>query len=71
MAYANPQQYPHIRALKVCLACGGRKHEGLLVCWPCHNALSMQHDAGYGPTMDRVIAHAEALCERRDAEHLQ
>lgn len=60
MGQANANQYPAVRAMRICLGCGGAKHVGLLVCWHCHNELQMQHDNGYGPTMDRVIEKAQA-----------
>lgn len=59
MGIANSEQYPVVRAMKICLACGGGKDVGLLVCWECHNQLKMIYDDGYGPTMDRVIQKAQ------------
>lgn len=63
MAYADQEQYPHIRAMTLCLACGGGKTVGLLVCWPCHNELKMVHDVGYGLTMERVLLRANDTAE--------
>lgn len=63
-----PVQYPKVRALTVCLACGGGKSAGLLVCWPCHNDLSVAHEHGYGMIMDRVIQVIDAQLTKRDHE---
>lgn len=63
MAQANKQQFPHVRALTICLACGGPKDAGLLVCWPCHNELKLIHDHGYGPDVDLLIETADAKAE--------
>lgn len=67
-AYFDDQQYPHVRAMKTCLACGRAKIVGELVCWPCNNHLKIVHDGGYGPDVDRVIRVAEVLRERLDRE---
>lgn len=64
----NQEQYPHVRAMKTCLACGRVKDVGLLVCWPCNNHLKIVHDVGYGPDVDRVLRIAEVLRERLDRE---
>lgn len=52
-------QFPHVRALPLCLACGGGKSRDALVCTECHNKLQMLYDRGYGATTDRVIERAE------------
>lgn len=67
MGTANSEQYPAVRAMTICLACGGGKHVGLLVCWSCHNELKMNHDFGYGP-MDRVIQKAQSQADQHQLE---
>lgn len=69
MAIANANQYPHVRALPICLACGGKKDRGLLVCWPCNNEFKILNDVGYGPQMDRIIAKADRTIEAHNLAH--
>lgn len=64
MSTNSSGQYPHVRAMRTCLACGGPKHVGLIVCWQCHNALKMRYDHGYGPTMERILQVAEVKREQ-------
>lgn len=51
--------------MRICLACGGPKHVGLLVCWQCHNELQMKHDEGYGPVVEHAIHRAQRHVEAR------
>ncbi len=62
------QQYPHVRALKVCLSCGGEKSTGLLVCWECHNMLSMLYNSGYGPVMEGRLQYADDMAISRQCD---
>lgn len=64
MGLSNAQQYPHVSAMRFCMACGNGKTVGALVCWPCHNNLIMIHEEGYGPDVDRLIRFAEVSSER-------
>jgi hypothetical protein len=54
--------------MKTCLACGGKKDVGLLVCWHCHNNLKMHFDSGYGHTMERVLLTANEQIAKRERE---
>lgn len=57
-------QYPHVRAMRICLACGAGKDVGLLLCWGCHNNLKMHHDHGYGDAVERVLRTANERAAR-------
>jgi hypothetical protein len=68
MGLNDAERYPHIRALRVCIACCQAKDPGCLVCWDCHNDLSVVHDGGYGRVVERALQVAEVLFERRNKE---
>lgn len=55
----NLNTYPHVRAMRSCLGCGGPKRTGWLVCETCHNTAALHHDHGYGPDLNEVMDVAE------------
>lgn len=59
MALANANQFKHVRAMHICLGCGGPKSVGLLVCWKCNNTLKARFDGTYGREMDHAIEIAD------------
>jgi len=40
-------QHPRVRALPVCIECGGLKDAGLLLCWPCHREQKRANAGSY------------------------
>jgi hypothetical protein len=56
----NMKTYPHVRAMRHCLGCGGPKRVGWLVCEDCHNTAALHHDEGYGPDLTSLVSHAES-----------
>lgn len=66
-------QHPHIRQLTVCPRCTTPRSQGLVMCWPCHRALTKQHDGRYGAyyeqyldCLEHVLAHEEPEDARPD-----
>jgi hypothetical protein len=44
-------QHSKARLSPTCIACGGLKNAGLLVCWPCNREQKYANDGGYDPRL--------------------
>jgi len=53
------EQYPHVRTLTWCCACGHDKPVGNLLCWECHHGFKALYDGGYGPFVEAQLAKIE------------
>ena len=51
--------YPHLREQLLCVACGGFKDRGLLLCWPCHRGYKRDgYPLDVQALMDRIEARS-------------
>ncbi|HEV2659399.1 MAG TPA: hypothetical protein VGU68_02295 [Ktedonobacteraceae bacterium] len=52
--------HPHVRNLRICIACNKPKDTGLLICWPCNREQKRLNAGCYTPEIEQRLDFVEA-----------
>lgn len=63
------ETYGHVRGLATCICCGGKKDNGLVLCWRCHHDQKRKHEGGYDPRLEDLLFGVEKGLLRANIAH--